>query len=312
MGREPRAAGQAVTMLAADGPNSVAVATGLVGDEWTLWIVARALEQGLTRYSDWLAAGPISSSVLMSRLARLVEAEVFERELNRYHLTQRGRQLWPLLLAIGAWERRWAMAGNDPPPTRHTECGNVFAPVLVCAACDRPTGSRDVTSDWGRSGSWSRTIPVTATRRRTRDGVRAAELVRETMELLGSRWSATLLGAVFRGASRFGEFEQYMGAPPLVISERLRTFCTLGVLVAVTAPDRQRTDYRLTDKGRSFYPVVALLLDWGARWFHSPDGPAVVFVHVCGEPFHPRLVCDQCGRHLRGSHVQPVRSPGEG
>ena len=38
-----------------------------------------ALQQGFTQYNEWLRAGPISSSVLTARLARLVEADMFER-----------------------------------------------------------------------------------------------------------------------------------------------------------------------------------------------------------------------------------------
>jgi hypothetical protein len=34
------------------------------------------------------------------------------------------------------------------------------------------------------------------------------------MAMIGNRWSTALLGAAFLGATRFGEFEQRMGAPP--------------------------------------------------------------------------------------------------
>ena len=88
------------TRLEPGGPNTVAVANGIVGDEWTLWIVQLALLQGATRYNDWLHAGPISSSVLTARLARLVEYDIMRRAAYsehppryEYQLTDRGRQL---------------------------------------------------------------------------------------------------------------------------------------------------------------------------------------------------------------------------
>lgn len=306
-----------MTRLAAGGPNAIAVANGVVGDEWTLWIVQLALNSGLTQYNQWLHAGPISSSVLTARLGRLVETDIMQRVEYRsrparhdYRLTARGRQMWPILLTMWAWERRWV---NDPaehlPQMQHTKCGAVFAPLLVCAACDQQTAARDVQGRFGPSGSWERSIPSAATRRRAHTGARPTELITQTMMLIGNRWSVALLGAAFFGATRFGEFEQRIGAPPTIVAERLRSFCALGVLEQT--PNPQRPDwvvYHLSDKGRAFYPIMASVLDWGQRWFRAPEGPALKQEHkACGRAFHPRLICDQCGERLRGSGVQVLR-----
>ena len=307
-----------VTMLAKGGPNALAVTMGIVGDEWTLWIAEMALQQGFTQYNQWLRAGPISSSVLTARLARLVEAGVMERTpynshppRNEYHLTTRGRQLWPILISMWAWERTWvADPNNRLPEMRHTKCGHVFTPVQVCAACDKPTTINDVRATFGPSGGWPRSIPSASTRRRSHSGARPAELVEQTMALIGNRWSTAMLGAAFMGARRFGEFEEWMGAPPTIVAERLRTFCDFGVLAP--SPNPLRPDwsiYELTEKGESFYPVTALVLDWGQRWFHSPEGPAVHMVHKeCRNTFHPRLKCSACHERLRGHAVQVVRA----
>jgi DNA-binding HxlR family transcriptional regulator len=307
-----------VTVLAEGGPNAIAVTNGIVGDEWTLWIVQMALNAGMTQYNEWLRAGPISSSVLTARLGRLVETDIMERvpynshpPRHDYHLTARGRQMWPILLTMWAWEQRWV---NDPdehlPQMRHTKCGQIFAPVLMCDACGKETAAREVKGRFGPSGSWQRSIPSAATRRRAHSGARPTELVTQSMALIGNRWSAALLGAAFLGATRFGEFEQRMGAPPTIVAERLRTFCDLSFLEQ--SPNPQRPDwvvYHLTEKGRSFFPVVASVLEWGQRWFQSPEGPAVKQEHLgCGRVFHPRLMCDHCHERLRGSSVQVVRN----
>ncbi len=71
--------------LSPGGPNAIAIMTGIVGDEWTLWIVQKALNPGITRYNEWLRAGPISSSVLTSRLASLVDDRVLERVAYTAH-----------------------------------------------------------------------------------------------------------------------------------------------------------------------------------------------------------------------------------
>jgi DNA-binding HxlR family transcriptional regulator len=312
-----RTSSRQVTMLSDGGPNSIAVSTGIVGDEWTLWILELALN-GVTQYNEWLRLGPISTAVLTTRLTRLVEAEILERvrytsrpPRHDYLLTARGRQMWPILISMWAWELAWV---NDPkenlPQMRHRSCGSLFSPLLVCDACDAEVAARDVRGRPGPSGEWQRSTPSAATRRRSTTGSRPPELVEQSMALIGNRWSTALLGAAFLGATRFGEFEQRVGAPPTIVADRLRTFCEIGVLEQVPSP--QRLDwvvYHLTDKGRAFFPVVALVLDWGQRWFRSPEGPALLLKHTaCRRVFRPRLKCSACHERLRGSEVQVVRA----
>jgi DNA-binding HxlR family transcriptional regulator len=298
-----------VTVLDEGGPNSIAVAGGIVGDEWTLWIVQMSLA-GLSQYNEYLHAGPISSAVLTARLARLVEADVLERvrdharpPRHHYRLTERGRQMWPILLTMWEWERTWV---DDPterlPEMRHLTCEALFTPVLVCEACDQEVVARDVSGGFGPSGGWARSIPPATTRRRAHSGSRPDELVVQTMAVIGNRWSTALLGAAFLGATRFGEFEQRMGAPPTIVAERLRSFCDIGVLEQT--PPAQ--GYRLTRKGRAFFPVMASILEWSQQWFVSPEGPALRLEHA-GHTFHPRLKCSTCHELLRGATVEIVR-----
>jgi len=241
-----------------------------------------------------------------------MERVAYQRNPTRYDyvLTRRGREMWPILLTMWAWEQRWAnLPEENLPRMRHTACGEFFAPLQVCDACGGQADVRDVRAKFGPSGSWLRSVPSSATRRRSQRGPRPPEVVSQSMALIGNRWSVALLGASLLGATRFGEFEQQMGAPPNIVAERLRTFCQLGILQK--RPNEQRQGwvvYRLTDKGRMFYPVVASLIEWGQRWFHAPEGAALRIVHTaCGGTFHPRLVCDHCERRLRGASVQVVR-----
>lgn len=309
--------GDRPTVLAPGGPNAIAVANGIVSDEWTLWIVQMAMNSKLTQYNDWLRAGPISSSVLTARLNRLVDNGIMDRvrytahpPRHHYRLTARGRQMWPILLTMWAWEREWV---DDPsenlPKMRHTRCGKTFSPVVVCEACGEHVEARDVVGRFGPSGGWDRSVPVAATRRRAHSGHRPTEVVTQTMSLVGNRWSATLLGAAFLGATRFGEFEQRMMAPPTIVADRLRTFTELGILTP--SPNPQRPDwvvYHLTPKGRAFFPVLACVLEWGQRWFSSPEGPALKLTHSgCGRAFHAQLECNKCHERLRGASVQVVR-----
>lgn len=112
-----------------------------VGDPWSV-LVVRDLFNGIRRFDDLAAHLGIARNVLTRRLAALVAAGVAERipyrepgrrERHEYRLTEAGRDLRPVILAMLAWgdEHR---AGEDGPPVRveHAGCG---APVHVELRC---------------------------------------------------------------------------------------------------------------------------------------------------------------------------------
>jgi DNA-binding HxlR family transcriptional regulator len=303
--------------------NSNAIALGLIGDEWNLAIVRLAIMSGVRRYKDFREQLGIANSVLTVRLRRLTEASVFTMaqytdtpRRYEYVLTERGRELWKVLLTIWSWEAVWVTEHTEPLPAMyHAECGEEFTPAMHCRACDRPAGIRDVRGTFGPSGGFERSVPRAATRRRSAGGAGGPGaggpgLVPQTIELIGNRWSATTLAAAFLGARRFTDMLVMTGAPPTIVSDRLRTFCQMGVLEAVARPGSGRAEYRLTDKGRAFFPHVMVMLEWGDRWFRAPEGPATLLTHTgCGGEFHPVLHCSACGRELRGSQIQVGGDP---
>jgi DNA-binding HxlR family transcriptional regulator len=299
--------------------NSNAIALGLIGDEWNLAIVRLAIQDGVRRYKDFRDRLGIANSVLTARLRRLTEAEVFTTaqysdapRRYEYILTERGRDLWKVLLTIWSWEAVWVTEHTEPlPPMYHSECGAEFAPAMHCRACGQPAGIRDVKGTFGPSGGFARSVPRATTRRRSAGGSPGPGLVPQTIELIGNRWSASALAAAFLGARRFTDMLVMMGAPPTIVSDRLRTFCQMGVLETVAARTGSgRVEYRLTDKGRAFFPHVMVMLEWGDRWFRAPEGPATLLTHTtCNGEFHPVLFCSVCSRELHGSKIQVGGNP---
>ncbi len=288
-------------------PNAVARMLGLLGDEWTLLVVQQAL-LGATRFADFKARLPISNSVLTRRLQSLTRDGLLDRRVyqtsptrSEYLVTPRSRSLWPVLLSIWEWERRWVPDHTDDLPSmRHELCGADFAPVLICRACGEEAGDKDVVAQWGPSGSWPRSIPVASTRRRSETDA-AAGLFPQTMSVLGNRWGFALLVAAFVGINRFTEFQSQLGAPPGSISDRLSIFTANGVLA--TADNR----YRLTEKGRALFAVLVVALQWAQRWFVAPEGPAVILTHTgCGARLSAVLVCDQCAEPLSGTQIAAI------
>jgi DNA-binding HxlR family transcriptional regulator len=301
------------TTLSPGGTNAVGRILGLLGDEWTLLIIQQAL-LGATRYGEFMQRLPISNSVLTNRLRALTDDGLMVRTAYRtrpvraeYLISQRGRALWPVLLSIWEWERRWVPEHVDRlPGMRHTLCDSDFAPVLTCRSCAEAVTEKQVTARWGPSGSWPRSVPESATRRRTNaDGNHhQAGLFPETMSVFGNRWAAALLVCAFLGTSRFTDFQTQLGAPPTLLAGRLQTFCANGVLSASQQTGQARGRYQLTEKGRAFFPVIVTALQCGQQWFHAPEGPAVLSTHLdCGEPFTGVLTCDQCAQRLKGTQV---------
>ena len=165
----------------------------------------------------------------------------------------------------------------------------------------RETASeKDVVAQWGPSGSWPRSIPVDLEPATVRGSDQAAGLFPQTMSVMGNRWGFALLVAAFVGISRFTDFQTQLGAPPGSIADRLSIFTANGVFE--TSDNR----YRLTEKGRALFPVLVTALQWAQRWYHAPEGPAVVLTHTaCGRRFSAVLACDQCAGPLRGARVHP-------
>jgi len=90
---------------------AVARALDLVGDRWTLLIVRELLLRGQSRYTDLRHGLPgIATNLLADRLRELEEAGLVRRvdapppvATTVFELTDRGRELRPVLEALGRW-----------------------------------------------------------------------------------------------------------------------------------------------------------------------------------------------------------------
>jgi DNA-binding HxlR family transcriptional regulator len=95
----------------------VAMAAEIVCTRWTA-LLLRELVSGSTRFNDLRRGVPRMSPALLSkRLKDLEEAGILRRVASRtepgvfeYHLTQSGRDLKPVIEAIGMWGQRWVEA----------------------------------------------------------------------------------------------------------------------------------------------------------------------------------------------------------
>lgn len=116
------------------------------------------------------------------------------------------------------------------------------------------------------------------------------------LEVVGERWSLLILrDALFRGMTRFSEFERSLGIAPNVLAKRLETFIASGLVTTASDPVSDgRERYLPTEKAVGFKPVIVALTAWGDRWA-APAGPPVRFEHEhCGGGITYCLRCAKC------------------
>lgn len=121
---------------------SVARTLDVVGDSWTLLIVRDALFD-VTRFDDFQSRLGIPRTTLSSRLRTLVEHGVMEQRpvtgtgsRHEYVLTEKGRALHSVVVAMLTWGDRWSDLAEPPVTLLDATDGRELDPVFV----DRATG----------------------------------------------------------------------------------------------------------------------------------------------------------------------------
>jgi DNA-binding HxlR family transcriptional regulator len=141
---------------------SIARGLEILGEWWTLLILRDAFF-GVRRFEDFVADLRISRGILTDRLQLLVEHEILDRvryqerpDRYEYRLTDKGRDLFPVLMALMHWGDKWlskAQVGGAPVVVMHASCGHDITGPLRCAHCAEPVSARDVVAVRGPGAS---------------------------------------------------------------------------------------------------------------------------------------------------------------
>ena len=140
-----------------DYPCSIIRPLSILGDRWTFILVKQAFA-GSRRFEEFHAAIGISRGRLAERLARLVEAGILVRTPDRsdngrtrheYRLTEKGHDLYPVLLALRDWGDRYMAPDGPPVHYRHRDCGGEAHAHLNCDRCGGELTARDVEPELG-------------------------------------------------------------------------------------------------------------------------------------------------------------------
>ena len=133
---------------------AIGAAVGILGERPT-FLVLREAFNGVRRFDDMQRRTGMPRQVLSQRLARLVAEgllrkvryqESGQRSRDEYRLSDKGLDLYPVLVALMEWGDRYAGEADGPPVLlRHRDCGEPVRLQLTCAAGHVLESAREVT-----------------------------------------------------------------------------------------------------------------------------------------------------------------------
>jgi DNA-binding HxlR family transcriptional regulator len=128
----------------------ISAALEVVGERWS-FLILRGAFNGLRHFEEFQTNLGIARNILSNRLGRLVEHGILRRDPDpddrrkvTYRLTEKGRDLLPVLLSLRQWGERWisGLPSNPVLVDRYTR--QPIAPITVQAVDGRPLSLRDM------------------------------------------------------------------------------------------------------------------------------------------------------------------------
>jgi len=120
---------------------NIGAALEIVRERWT-FLVLREAFNGIRRFDDMQRRTGAPRQVLSNRLSRLVAEGILrkapyqeegQRARSEYRLTEKGIELFPVIVALLAWGDKYAAwPGGPSVELTHRDCG---APVVLELAC---------------------------------------------------------------------------------------------------------------------------------------------------------------------------------
>ena len=97
-----------------------------------------------------------------------------------------------------------------------------------------------------------------------------------SFDVIGDRWTLLVLRSALYGIRRFADFQADIGVPRSVLSSRLAALVEDGLLETRDYQDegqRVRSEYLLTEMGRTLALPFMAMTAWGDRWLGGGKGP---------------------------------------
>jgi DNA-binding HxlR family transcriptional regulator len=132
-----------------DQPCSFSRTMSVIGDRWTLMIL-RDCFMKVRRFEDFRDRLGIGPPILADRLKKLVANFVLTKVAYQenpvryeYRLTEKGLDLYPVIMAILHWgDVHMVDRKGRPVLHEHRTCGHIFDPVMTCSECGEQVTAR--------------------------------------------------------------------------------------------------------------------------------------------------------------------------
>jgi DNA-binding HxlR family transcriptional regulator len=123
---------------------SIARTLEIVGEKWAL-LAVREVFLGNGRFDEMVRRTGAPRDTMAARLRALVGTGILERRQYSehparfdYHLTEAGRDLYPVILTLMRWGDKHMAGPAGPPLVLEHRCGHRLSAEVVCRACGEP------------------------------------------------------------------------------------------------------------------------------------------------------------------------------
>jgi DNA-binding HxlR family transcriptional regulator len=145
---------------------SIARTLEVLGERWTLLII-RDVFSRRRRFDQIQENLGIARNVLSARLEWLVAEGILEKRPYQqrppryeYYLTEKGLELWPVMVSMMHWGDRHLTDTGPPVVIRHKDCGGPADDRGICERCGERLDARDAYTEHGPGAvaEWRKTV----------------------------------------------------------------------------------------------------------------------------------------------------------
>lgn len=138
--------------------------------------------------------------------------------------------------------------------------------------------------------------------------------IARTLERVGEWWSIMILRDAMMGMTRFEQFQKSLGISPNMLSSRLGTLVEHGFLKKhVYSESPMRLEYRLTDRGHNFEPIILAMSHFGNAEFADEGLASVLVCRSTGKEADVAIIDQKTGQEITWPEYilvpGPVASP---
>lgn len=130
-----------------------------------------------------------------------------------------------------------------------------------------------------------------------------------SLSIIGDHWTLLILNEAFLGVRRFGELKASLGISDSVLSGRLRSMVTDGLLNKRLTSGSSQPEYHLTTSGSDTWKIFVAAWAWEQDWNDESNRGDFLLSHKpCGSLLRPILVCGKCGEAVEPRSTSVIRS----